>query len=276
MKAVILAGGFGTRICELTANRPKPLVEIGGKPLLWHLMKSYEAHGINDFIVCCGYLADQIHAYFASRHLHGAAVTYDLKHHRHVIHHTQADPWTVTCVDTGTHTMTGGRLARVAPYLDPEPFCMTYGDGLSDVDLTSAILFHNSHGKAATVCAVRRANPYGTMCLSPDDDQVLDYSEKPVEGQPWINAGVFVLNPSVLNLIDNDQTIWEREPIESLAASGELMAWRHDGFWKSMDTLKDHREFEALVAGGSCPWLSPLVPHPEVSLSPTPHSPTIP
>lgn len=272
MKAVILAGGFGTRMSELTHNRPKPLVEIGGKPLIWHLMKGYEHHGITDFIVCCGYLAQQIHTYFASRYLDGAAITYDLKHHRQVVLQTAAEPWTVTCVDTGVHTMTGGRLARIARFLDPEPFCLTYGDGLADVDLTAAIRFHHQHGKAATVCAVRRASQFGSLALDPHGNEVLAFAEKSSRDQPWINAGFFVLNPSVIGLIADDQTVWERDPIESLAASGELMAWRHDGFWKSMDTLKDQQEFESLATQSPCPWLPTIHPTPaHPPLSPTHH-----
>ncbi|MBL8770998.1 MAG: glucose-1-phosphate cytidylyltransferase [Phenylobacterium sp.] len=253
MKAVILAGGLGTRLSEETQLRPKPMVEIGGRPILWHIMKLYSSYGFNDFVVCLGYRGYVVKEYFANYVLHNADLTVDLAKGSIEYHATNHEPWRVTLVETGADTMTGGRLKRVAGYLDPgEPFFMTYGDGVSDVDLGALAAFHKAHGKAATITAVAPPGRFGALEIN--DGRVDRFVEKPPGDQGLINGGFFVLDPSVLERIDGDPTIWEREPLEGLAADGELMAWRHDGFWAAMDTLRDKNILEALWASGEAPW----------------------
>ncbi len=253
MKAVILAGGLGTRISEETTLRPKPMIEIGGKPILWHIMKCYSAHGVNDFIICCGYKGYMIKEYFANYFLHMSDVTFDMASNRMEVHERHAEPWRVTLVDTGENTMTGGRLKRVAPYLQNEKaFCFTYGDGVADVDITALIAFHNAHGKAATVTAVQPPGRYGALRL--EGSQVAGFTEKPRGDGGLINGGFFVLSPSVLPLIDNDATAWELEPLESLSRNGKLQAFEHRGFWQPMDTLREKNLLESLWNSGSAPW----------------------
>jgi glucose-1-phosphate cytidylyltransferase len=253
MKAIILAGGLGTRISEETHLRPKPMIEIGGRPLLWHIMKIYSHHGVNEFVVCCGYKGYVIKEYFANYFLHSSDVTFDMTSNSMEVHHQKAEPWRVTLVDTGEQTMTGGRLKRVRRYIsDREPFCFTYGDGLADVDVTGLIAFHHSHGKQATVTAVQPPGRYGALDLS--GANVRGFFEKPRGGGGHVNGGFFVLTPSTLDLIDGDSTPWEGDPMERLAATGELMAFRHDGFWQPMDTLREKTLLERLWDGGSAPW----------------------
>ncbi len=251
MKAVILAGGFGTRISEETALRPKPMVEIGGKPILWHVMKIYSSAGINDFIICLGYKGYVIKEYFANYFLHVSDVTFDIKNNTMEIHQQKAEPWRVTLVETGEETMTGGRLKRVAPYLN-EDFCFTYGDGVADIDVSDLIAFHRAHGKLATMTAVQPPGRFGALTLQ--DEQVSGFCEKP-EGQGgWINGGFFILSPKVFSYIEGDHTLWEREPLEKLASCGELVAWRHEKFWQPMDTLRDKTNLEQLWQSGRAPW----------------------
>jgi glucose-1-phosphate cytidylyltransferase len=253
-KAVILAGGFGTRLAEETELRPKPMVEIGGWPILWHIMKIYSSHGIDDFVICLGYKGQVIKQFFANYHLLHADVTFDLGAGKMVVHRQAAEPWRVTLVETGLSTMTGGRLKRVRSHLGAEPFCMTYGDAVAAIDIKALIAFHLSHGKAATVTAVRPPARFGALEL--DRDSVRRFQEKPLGGTDWINGGFFVLDPAALDTIDGDATVWEQEPLEKLATQGQLMAYRHDGFWQPMDTLRDRRELEALWASGHPPWLA--------------------
>lgn len=253
MKTVILAGGLGTRISEESHLRPKPMIEIGGRPILWHIMTLYSRHGFNDFIVCLGYKGYMIKEYFANYVLHNADVTVDLAKGAIEYHATNHEPWRVTLVETGEQTMTGGRLKRVARYLDPgEPFFLTYGDGLSDVDLTALAAFHRAHGREATVTAVAPPGRFGALELA--GDQVQRFSEKPPGDNALINGGFFVLQPSVLSRIEGDATVWENQPLEGLAHDGQLQAWRHDGFWAAMDTLRDKNQLEALWASGAAPW----------------------
>lgn len=253
MKAVILAGGLGTRISEETHLKPKPMIEIGGKPILWHIMKTYSAHGINDFIVCCGYKGYVIKEYFANYFLHMSDVTFDMEHNQMQVHQKNAEPWRVTLVDTGEATMTGGRLKRVADYLkDEESFCFTYGDGVSDVDLSKLIAFHKQHQKKATVTAVQPPGRYGA--LNVQGQQVQGFIEKPKGDGAWINGGFFVLSPDCINYIENDLTTWEQEPLARLAAEGELMAFEHAGFWQPMDTLREKNQLEELWQSGAAPW----------------------
>lgn len=254
MKAVILAGGFGTRINEESSVRPKPMITIGNRPILWHIMKIYAAHGINDFVICCGYKGYMIKDYFANYHLHTADISYDLRSQQATIHRCEAEPWRVTCVETGEKTMTGGRLKRVAQYLDDETFCLTYGDGVSDIDITASIAYHKSHGKLATLSAVQSPGRYGAFTLQADSNTVVSFREKPIGDGAWINGGFFVLEPGVMGCISNDATVWEREPMEILSRSGQLGAWRHGGFWQSMDTLRDKLYLEELLAKGNEPW----------------------
>ncbi len=254
MKAVIFAGGFGTRISEESAVRPKPMIEIGNRPILWHIMKIYSAHGINEFIICCGYKGYMIKEYFANYHLHTADVTYDLGSRETIIHRSDAEPWRVTCVETGEKTMTGGRLKRVAEYLGNETFCLTYGDGVSDIDITASIAWHKAHGKLATLSAVQSPGRFGAFALHGDSRSVESFAEKPKGDGAWINGGFFVLEPGVMDHIAGDSTVWEREPMEALARSGQLMAWKHDAFWQSMDTLRDKMVLEELWAGDNPPW----------------------
>ncbi len=253
MKCVILAGGMGTRLAEETSVRPKPMIEIGEHPILWHIMKLYTHYGVNDFIICLGYKGYMIKEYFANYHLHGADVTIDLVNNKIEYLHRRNEPWRITLVDTGDQTMTGGRIKRVRQYLDPDaPFCMTYGDGLSDIDITAEIAFHRKHGLKATVACVRPPARFGSIVM--DGTKVTAFEEKPQAESGLINGGFFVLNPSVLDFIKDDSTLWEREPMEKLAASGELVAWRHDGFWQPMDTLRDKQQLTNLWATGAAPW----------------------
>ena len=256
MKAVILAGGFGTRLSEETIRRPKPMVEIGGRPILWHIMKLYASHGITDFIICLGYKGIQIKQYFVNYLLQDADVTDDLAAGTLNFHRSAAEPWRVTLVDTGEATQTGGRLRRIARYLASEAaFCMTYGDGLADIDLRALIGFHQQHGRLATITAVRPPGRFGA--LDRDGDTVRAFTEKPLgDNNGTINGGFFVLSPKVLDLVAGDDTVWEREPLESLAHRGELRAYDHPGFWQPMDTLRDQQTLERLWASGHAPWKS--------------------
>ncbi|MCB2130527.1 MAG: glucose-1-phosphate cytidylyltransferase [Rhodobacteraceae bacterium] len=253
MKCVILAGGLGTRLSEETVRIPKPMVEIGGRPILWHIMKIYSAHGIRDFIVCLGYRGYVIKEYFANYYLHSSDVTFDLKCGSMEVHRTAGDDWRVTLVDTGQNSMTGGRLARVMPFLkDEKAFCLTYGDGVGDVDITSLVQFHERHGKLATVTAVPPPRRFGQLRL--DGDRVDDFSEKPIGDGGVINGGFFVLSPKVARYLDGDETIWEQAPLKGLAEDGELRAFEHRGFWQPMDTIRERQELEEHWAGGKAPW----------------------
>ena len=255
MKVVILAGGLGTRISEETHLKPKPMIEIGGKPILWHIMKIYSAHGINDFVICCGYKGYVIKEYFANYFLHTSDVTFDMVHNRMEVHHRYADPWKVTLVDTGDETMTGGRLKRVAPYIqDEEAFCFTYGDGVSDVDIGQLVAFHREQKTMATLTATYPPGRFGALDIHPERHRVTAFVEKPKGDGGMINGGFFVLSPKVIDLIVDDATIWEREPLESLAAQGQLSAFQHTGFWQPMDTLRDKTHLEELWASGTAPW----------------------
>ena len=253
MKAVILAGGTGTRISEESVVRPKPMIEIGGKPILWHIMKIYSAHGVNDFIVCCGYRGYMIKEYFANYVLHMSDVTFDMTENTMTFQEQHAEPWRVTLVDTGDDTLTGGRLKRVASYVkDDDAFCFTYGDGLADVDVTASIAFHKMHGKLATITAVVPPGRYGALQL--DDETVRGFTEKPAGDGGLINGGFFVLSPKCLDRIEGDATSWEGAPLAGLAADGELMAFNHAGFWQPMDTLRERTLLESLWDSGSAPW----------------------
>lgn len=252
MKAVILAGGLGTRISEESTARPKPMIEIGGRPILWHIMKSYSAHGIHDFIICLGYKGYIIKEYFANYFLHMSDVTFDMRNNAMTVHQNNAEPWHVTLVDTGELTMTGGRLKRVADYVAGEDFCCTYGDGVGDVDITSLVAFHRQCGRLATLTAVQPPGRFGSLAL--DETRVLSFQEKPRGDGGWINGGFFVLSPRVLDYIEGDGTFWEREPLEKLAAEGQLSVHRHKGFWQPMDTLRDKTQLEKLWAAGKAPW----------------------
>ncbi|MCB4798994.1 glucose-1-phosphate cytidylyltransferase [Neotamlana laminarinivorans] len=257
MKAVILAGGFGTRISEESGIRPKPMVEIGGKPILWHIMKIYSHHGINDFIICCGYKGYVIKEYFSNYFLHTADVTFDMKTNSMAVHHKKSEPWTVTLVDTGENTMTGGRLKRVAEYIGNETFCLTYGDGVSNVNITDLIQFHKRHGKFATLTSVRQPGRFGVFTLQKDENQIQYFKEKPKgdsDGTAWINGGYFVLEPEILDYIDDDSTVFEKEPLEQLASSGHLFAFKHHDFWQPMDTLRDKNVLEGLWSSRQAPW----------------------
>jgi len=252
MKVVILAGGLGTRISEETHLKPKPMIEIGGKPILWHIMKIYSAHGINDFIICLGYKGYLIKEYFANYYLHMSDVTFNMGDNSVEIHQNLAEPWKVTLVDTGEETMTGGRLKRIANYLDNEDFCFTYGDGVADVNISELIKFHKEQGTRATVTAVQPPGRFGTLNIKGNKIDV--FQEKPKGDGAWINGGFFVLSPSVIDYIDNDQTHWERAPLERLAKEGELSSYLHQGFWQPMDTLRDKVKLDELWNGGNAPW----------------------
>jgi glucose-1-phosphate cytidylyltransferase len=252
MKAVILAGGLGTRISEETSVRPKPMVEIGGRPVLWHIMKIYSAHNIHDFIICLGYKGYMIKEYFANYFLHMSDVTFDMKNNGMHVHQNNAEPWRVTLIDTGEETMTGGRLRRVHQYLDDDDFCFTYGDGVGNVDIKALIDFHHSHGKLATVTATQPPGRFGSLLL--DKQEVIGFNEKPEGDGGWINGGFFVLNPKVIEHVDADDTIWERGPMEQLARDRQLAAYFHHGFWQPMDTLRDKRHLEELWNNGCAPW----------------------
>tara|TARA_B100001115_G_scaffold60582_1_gene44917 strand:- start:71 stop:847 length:777 start_codon:yes stop_codon:yes gene_type:complete len=256
MKAVILAGGLGTRLSEETSHKPKPMVEIGGMPVLWHIMKSYSFHGVNDFIICCGYKGYVIKEYFANYFLHRSDVTFDIKNNSMKVHLEHAEPWKVTLVDTGQNTMTGGRLKRVSSYIDQEDsFCFTYGDGLSDINITELVSFHKSHNKKATLTSVNPTGRFGVLEIN-DKNSVTSFIEKPKGDDNKINAGFFVLSPSVLNYIKDDSTVWEQLPLEVLAKEGELMSYSHDGFWYPMDTLRDKNYLENLWSSDAAPWKS--------------------
>lgn len=253
MKAVILAGGLGTRLAEETTTRPKPMVEIGGKPVLWHIMKTYSHHGINDFIICCGYKGYVIKEYFANYFLHMSDITFDMRSNRMEVHQKRADPWNVTLVDTGDDSMTGGRLLRVADYLRrEEAFCLTYGDGLGDVDISASLTFHREHGKAATMTATYPPGRFGALDI--EGSQVRRFMEKPRGDGSMINGGFFVLSPQVLDYLESDATVWEQQPLQRLAMDGELMAFQHQGFWQPMDTLRDKIYLEDLWGSGKAPW----------------------
>jgi glucose-1-phosphate cytidylyltransferase len=253
MKAVILAGGLGTRLNEETTVRPKPMVEIGGQPILWHVLKIYSQHGINDFVVCLGYKGYMIKEFFANYFLHTADVTFHMQENRMQVHGHHTEPWRVTLVDTGENTSTGGRLKRITPYVaDEETFCMTYGDGVGDVDITALIAFHKQHGKLATLTAVQPRQRFGV--LERNGDKVTAFREKAQADGAWINGGFFVLSPRVLDLIEGDGTTWEREPMEKLASEDNLRAFEHTGFWQPMDNLRDKLQLEALWGGGKAPW----------------------
>lgn len=253
MKAVILAGGLGTRLSEETTLRPKPMIEIGGKPILWHIMKCYSSYGINDFIICCGYKGYVIKEYFANYFLHTSDVTFDMQKNQMQVHAHHTEPWKVTLVDTGESTMTGGRLRRVRPYLaNEEQFCFTYGDGVSDVNINELIAFHRSHGKLATITATRPPGRFGALNF--DGNTLLSFKEKPDGDGGWINGGFFVLSPKVIDYIEDDSTSWEKAPLETLAKEKQLNAYFHSGFWQPMDTLRDKTYLEELWQSGNVPW----------------------
>jgi glucose-1-phosphate cytidylyltransferase len=253
MKAVILAGGLGTRFAEETSLRPKPMIEIGGRPILWHIMKIYAAHGVTEFIICCGYKGYVIKEYFANYFLHMSDVTFDMKANEMIVHEKRAEPWKVTLIDTGDESMTGGRLKRVADYVkDEEFFFFTYGDGVADIDITKSIKFHRSHGKAATLTATYPPGRFGALQI--EDGQITEFLEKPQGDGGMINGGYFVLSPKVLDCLVDDSTTWEQEPLRTLATDGELMAYEHHGFWQPMDTLRDKQHLESLWQSGKAPW----------------------
>lgn len=253
MKAVILAGGLGTRLSEETSTRPKPMVEIGGKPILWHIMKMYSSHGINDFVICCGYKGYVIKEYFANYFLHMSDVTFNMRDNSMEVHNKRAEPWSVTLVDTGDNSMTGGRLRRVSDYVKHEQaFCFTYGDGVGDIDIAATVRFHKAHGKAATLTATYPPGRFGALDIR--NGQVMNFKEKPKGDGAMINGGFFVLTPQVLDYLTDDSTIWEQEPLMNLANDGQLMAYEHQGFWQPMDTLRDKNHLEELWDSGEAPW----------------------
>ncbi|MBN8711263.1 MAG: glucose-1-phosphate cytidylyltransferase [Verrucomicrobia bacterium] len=251
MKAVILAGGLGTRLSEETVSKPKPMVEIGGKPILWHILKIYSSHGVNDFVICAGYKGYVIKEYFANYFLHMSDVTFDMKENRMEVHSKRSEPWRVTIVDTGDDTLTGGRIKRVAPYLDGT-FCLTYGDGVGNVDIAASIDFHRQHGLMATLTAVQPSGRFGALKM--EGSKVASFQEKPQGDGAWINGGFFVLEPSVIDYIAGDESIWERDPLEGLARDGHLAAFEHRGFWQPMDTLRDKQLLEQLWEEKRAPW----------------------
>jgi glucose-1-phosphate cytidylyltransferase len=253
MKAVILAGGLGTRLSEETSIRPKPMVEIGGKPILWHIMKTYSAHGINDFIICCGYKGYIIKEYFANYFLHMSDVTFDMRFNQMNVHHGNAEPWRVTLIDTGESTMTGGRLKRVAEHIN-ETFCFTYGDGVSNVDVQELITFHKTQKTLATLTATQPPGRFGAICLGEEQTKITSFQEKPEGDGAWINGGYFVLEPEVIDFIADDSTVWEQEPMKKLAHLEQLSAYKHHGFWQPMDTLRDKRYLEKLWQSDNAPW----------------------
>jgi glucose-1-phosphate cytidylyltransferase len=254
MKAIILAGGLGTRFAEETDIKPKPMIEIGGKPILWHIMKIYSAHGINDFIICAGYKGDIIKEYFSKYFLHQSDITFQLKNNNMTVHQNNAEPWSVSIINTGENTMTGGRLKRVKEYIkNEETFCFTYGDGLSDINISALIKFHKSHGKQATLTATRPSGRYGALKFGPKET-VESFKEKPDGDGSWINGGFFVLSPKVIDLIKDDQTSWEEEPLSNLAKNNQLRAFKHNGFWQPMDTLREKIRLNNLWNKGDAPW----------------------
>jgi glucose-1-phosphate cytidylyltransferase len=252
MKAVILAGGLGTRLSEETGSRPKPMVEVGGKPILWHIMKIYSHYGICDFIICCGYKGYVIKEYFANYFLHTSDVTFDMSDNSMLVHSRKAEPWRVTLVDTGETTLTGGRLGRVRPYLEDDSFCFTYGDGVSDVDIGQLIAFHHTQKRQATLTAVQPPGRFGSLAL--EQGQVMAFEEKPRGDGAWINGGFFVLEPAVFDLIEGDECIWEKRPLQTLAQTGQLSAFHHRGFWQPLDTLRDKVLLDGLWQSGEAPW----------------------
>ena len=253
MKAVILAGGLGTRLSEETGTRPKPMVEIGGRPILWHILKIYSQHGIKDFVICCGYKGYMIKEYFANYFLHMSDVTFDMQSNRMEVHQSVAEPWRITLVDTGDNTGTGGRLKRIAPYVEgDEAFCMTYGDGVGDVDISATLSFHRSHGKQVTLTAIQPPARFGALGI--EQSVVYAFQEKPKGEGGWINGGFFVLSPKVLSEIQGDATMFERDTLESLSSQKEVQAYFHRGFWQAMDTLRDKQRLEELWAEGKAPW----------------------
>jgi glucose-1-phosphate cytidylyltransferase len=254
MKVVILAGGYGTRMSEETSVRPKPMVEIGNRPMLWHIMKHYSHHGLNDFVICCGYRGEVITNYFANYFLNSSDVTFDLVDNRVEVHRSASDPWRVTVVDTGEKTMTGGRLKRVREYLGNETFCMTYGDGLSDINIDDLIEYHRCQKTLATLTAVQPPGRFGAFTLEEDQALLMQFREKPKGDNAWINGGFFVLEPGVFDFIEGDQTIWEREPMQMMAHQGQLAAYRHQGYWQNMDSLRDKNLLEGLWESGKPPW----------------------
>lgn len=254
MKAVLLAGGLGTRISEETSIKPKPMVEIGGRPILWHIMKTYSAHGINDFVICCGYKGYVIKEYFANYFLHMSDVTFDMRFNQMNVHFGYAEPWRVTLVDTGESTMTGGRLKRVREHVGNETFCFTYGDGVSNVNVTELVAFHKQQGTKATLTATLPPGRFGAIVLGQEQTKIATFLEKPEGDGAWINGGYFVLEPEVIDLIADDSTVWEQEPLEKLAQEGQLSAFKHDGFWQPMDTLRDKNKLEELWKANKAPW----------------------
>ena len=254
MKVVILAGGTGTRLAEETAVRPKPMVEIGDRPILWHIMKIYSSHGLHDFVICLGYRGYMIKEYFANYYLHTSDVTFDIAGNRIEVHESAAEPWRVTLIDTGANTMTGGRLQRVLPYVGDDDFCFTYGDGVADVDVGRLVDFHREQGTIATVTAVQPVGRFGSMRI--DETRVTEFSEKPAGDGAWINGGFFVVSPRVESYLEGDETVWEEEPLRRLAAEGQLSSFRHTGFWQPMDTLREKHRLADLWECGEAPWKS--------------------
>lgn len=254
MKAVILAGGLGTRLSEETAIKPKPMVEIGEHPILWHIMKIYSAHGVNDFIICCGYKGYVIKEYFANYFLHMSDVTFDMRFNQMNVHAGKAEPWRVTLVDTGAKTMTGGRLKRVREHVGNEAFCLTYGDGVSNINVTDLIEFHKAQGTLATLTAVQPPGRFGAISLAKEQTKITQFQEKPEGDGAWINGGFFVLEPEAIDYIEGDSTVWEQEPLRKLAQKEQLSAFKHDGFWHPMDTLRDKRRLEGQWQDGTAPW----------------------
>ncbi len=254
MKVVLLAGGFGTRISEESHLRPKPMVEIGGKPILWHIMKEYSHYGFNEFIVCCGYKQHMIKEYFADYFLHNSDVTFDMKGNEMTVHTNFAEPWKVTCVDTGLNTMTGGRVKRIAPYVGNETFMLTYGDGVCNVDMNRLVEFHKNHGKIATLTAVNIGQQFGVLDINHEENLITAFREKQKTDGSWINGGYMVLEPAIFDYIAGDETTFEKEPLEAMANMGQMMAYKHDGFWKCMDTKRDHDQLETMWNKGQAPW----------------------
>lgn len=254
MKAVIFAGGLGTRLSEETSIRPKPMVEVGNRPILWHIMKTYSAHGIDEFIICCGYKGYVIKEYFANYFLHMSDVTFDLRYNQMNVHSGNAEPWKITLIDTGETTMTGGRLKRVREHIGSETFCLTYGDGVSDVNVTELIKFHQSQGSLATLTAVQPPGRFGAIALHEGQTKIESFQEKPEGDGAWINGGYFVVEPQVIDFIEGDETVWEQGPLTKLANMDQLSAFKHSGFWQPMDTLRDRTKLEELWASGKAPW----------------------
>jgi glucose-1-phosphate cytidylyltransferase len=254
MKSVILAGGYGTRISEESAVRPKPMVEIGGQPILWHIMKIYSAHGIDDFVVCLGYKGSMIKEYFSNYAFHRSDVTFDFREHETIIHSRSVEPWRVTLIDTGENTMTGGRLRRVRDYVGDGTFCFTYGDGVSDIDISELVRFHTSRDVLATMTAVQPPGRFGAMSLAANEEVVTSFREKPAGDEAWINGGFFVLEPEAIEYITDDASVWEREPLSKLAEDGKLAAYKHRGYWQNLDTLRDKAVLEEQWASGNPPW----------------------